>query len=777
VVIRDRSIARTPPQRRLRRRFNRPAAKHDPIAALRQRARALLWLEILAQATAPAAFCLLAYFAAALFGLATPWLFAALLLLAAAALAYGVLKLRAPTAPSIDRRIEAASGLKHRPFAALDDEPEDKNPITLALWRAHQQRSLAALQNAKIGPPAPAAAARDPYALRALLTLLLLSGLMIAGPAKIPARLAGSFWLPSWRFAGPSVTAWLTPPDYTGQPPQILDPGETITALAGASLTVITNGPTTAPQISLAGAALASTTLSATSHRADARIEKSGALLVGPWWHRLGDWRINVTPPAAPLLTCKTLTLTGGNTLRLTWTVTDPYGLKNLTIALIPAGYPAALPQDFSLNPATGDAAATIDLTNAAVFLVPESLRLTATNQAGMTATAAWPAKITATGLSLTDPTAFALNFRRRQLALTPAAYQPQAAAMLSLADAPKSRISAAADVKLAALATALAIQDLSPRDAVSRLLPLIREIEAGPDYKPQQNLLAANQALTAALQRALAGQKLDAAALQKLIQAVQQALAQHLAALAPTPPAGQPPSPALDTSALARMAQKIAADEAAGRTQQAAQELQQLQKLLSQLANAKPMTAAQMAQAQAAAQAASALSQITQGEANLLNQTAQGAGTPAAQAALQKQLAAAAAALASANLHLPGLGDAGAAMQGAKGALSQQDIKSAEASENAAIAGLQQAAAALAAAQSGNFGVGQPQPGGDAGDSQNSVNGGPDDDSTPLDLSTAPNPARAIEQQIIQQDSAPNLPPPTHSYYNRLLQGGGAGQ
>jgi len=748
----------------------------DSIAALRQRAKTLLWLEILVHATAPAAFCILAYFAAALFGLATPWLFTALLLLAAAALAYGAAKLRAPTAQKIDGRIESASGLKHRPFAALDDEPADPNPIAMALWRAHQQRSLAALQGARIGLPAPAAATRDPFSLRALLSLLVLCGLVIAGPGNIPARLSGAVWLPSWPFAGPSVTAWLTPPAFTGQPPQILAPGQTVTALAGASLTIITNGPASAPPILLAGIKIPDNPLSPTSHRADATVQTSGALLVGPWWHRLAAWRITIVPPAAPTLTLKSLILTNGNLLRVAWTVTDPYGLKTLTAAITPSGHPAALPQTFSLPSATATAA-TIDLTTAPIFLVPETLRLTATNAAGITATAAWPQNFTATGLALTDPTAFALNFHRRQLALAPPEFQPEAAAMLALAAAPKSRITAAADVKLAALATALSIQVLSTPDAVSHLLPLIQEIDAGPDYEPQQNLLAANQALTAALQRALAGQKLDSGALQKLIQAMQQALAQHLGALQPAPQAGQPPPPAMDTSALTRMAQKIAADEAAGRTQQAAQELRQLQKILSQLAHAKPMTAAQMAQAQAAAQAASALSQITQGEANLLNQTSQGAGTQAAQSALQQQLAAAAAALAGANLHLPGLGDAGAAMQGANTALSQQDTRNAESNENAAIAGLQKAQAALAAAQSGNFGVGQPQPGGDSGSGQDSVNGGPDDDSTPLDLSTAPNPARAIEQQIIQQDSAPNLPPPTHSYYHSLLQSGGAGQ
>jgi hypothetical protein len=34
-------------------------------------------------------------------------------------------------------------------------------------------------------------------------------------------------------------------------------------------------------------------------------------------------------------------------------------------------------------------------------------------------------------------------------------------------------------------------------------------------------------------------------------------------------------------------------------------------------------------------------------------------------------------------------------------------------------------------------------------------------------------NPARVIQQQIIQDDSDPALPPPVHDYYHRLLQQG----
>jgi hypothetical protein len=740
------------------------------VAALRRRAAWLIWVEALAQAVAPSVFLLLAYVAAALFGFANPWLFAVLLGLAVISLVIGAVKLRPPTRDAIDRRIEAASGFRHRPLAALDDQPEDDSPVAAQLWSAHRRRVLESLAAARIGPPAPAAAMRDPWALRALLALLLLSGLIIAGPA-IPGRLVGAFLLPAWPFAGPVVTAWITPPDYAGQPPLLLQPGQVVSALAGAKLTIIVDGPRGAPRIVLAGTRLGSIRLGDSSHRADATLQSSGALLVGPWWHRLARWQVNIMPPGAPVITFTGLDITQGNHFRLHWHVTDPYGLQSVTATLAPVGHPNALTQSFHMATNTGDAAGSLDLTTSPFHLLQNTLTLTAENVAGKTASAGWNVPVTFPGLGEQTAAGLVLDNLRQQIAIDPLNIRLVAGAMQRLSQAPPSHISAAADIKLAVLTCAIWLRETGPRPAVDRMLALIQEIEAGPDYAPAQALAAANQALEAALRRGLDGQKIGDAVLQRLLAAMHEALASHLAA---TRQDGAPPNgaPGMDMSTLDRMAEKIAADEAAGRNAQAAQELRQLQAMLNQLASAKPMTAQQMAQSAAAQEAAQAIAQMTQEEADLLDHTSHGDYRPDDQGGLQNQLTDTQKNLAKTGLTVPGLGDAGSAMAGAKDALLRQNGGQAETQENAAIQALQKAAAALAAAQRSNFGIGQGQPG-IAGQDQDGPNGGPDEQTVPLNLGNSANPARMIEQQIINQDSSPAVPATTHSYYHRLLQDG----
>lgn len=770
--VRNHSLTRSTPFSRWRARQARLPPR-DPIARLRIRAARLLWAEYAGQAVAPALFLLAAYFAAVLFGFANAWAFAAICVLAALALIFNLIRLPRPRKTAIDERIEAASGLKHRPLATLEDEPEDDNPIALAIWAAHRKRTLATLAHARIGAPAPAAAFRDPWSLRGLLLLLLLGGVFVAGPA-IPTRLTGAFALPSWPFAGPTVTAWLTPPAYTGQPPQILQPGAPITALVGSKLAVITDGPATAPAIRLAGTAILSAPLSDTSHRADATVQNSGALLIGPWWHRLARWQIDAVPPGAPAITLGAIDITQTNHVKLHWQITDAYGLQSVTATIAPTGFPRALAQTFTLSANTGATSALLDLSTSPFHDLPIDITLAAINTANRTATATWADHPKLPGLTLTDATARALDQLRQTLATDTGTIRIVATKMQKFSQSPPSHITAAADVKLAVLTCAIWLSETGARPAVDRMLALIEETQAGLGYDSQKTLDAANQALTAALQRGLNGQMPDAATLRKLLQAMQDALSQHLAAMQPsgTPPPG---AQQLDMSALDKMADKIVADEAAGRNEQAAQELQQLQNILNALAAAKPMTAAQMKAAVAAAEAAQAISQITQGEADLLNKTHQGLAQPGDQATLQTELRSTQQGLAKAGLGATGLGQAGSAMSAAQHALQNQNGQTAEAQENAAIKALQKAAAALAASRQEDFGIGQSPPG-ISNTNQSGPEGGPDDQSTPLPVNNAANPARIIEQQIIDQDAAPSVPTATHLYYRRLLQDG-AGQ
>jgi hypothetical protein len=730
---------------------------------LRARAACVLWAELLLRAALAPAALVLAYLVLALFGLGNGWVFLVVLLAALGGLAWEARRIVPPSRAAVDRRIEAASGLRHQPLAALADAPATGGELAAEIWRLHQARMAAALTGARAGWPAPLAAARDPVCLRALLLLLLATGLVVAGP-DAPARLGAALALPAWPFAGPVLNVWVTPPAYTGQAPQMLSPGQNVTTLAGAKLTVILDG--SADDVRLAGAVLPATDLGPQSRRVDAVIHASGRLVIGPWWLHLAQWRITVVQPSSPRIALLPVTA-GQSDLRLNWNGSDAYGLAVLSASIQPPGFPQALPETAALPAKTGPGAARLAVADSPFAGMQAGVTLHAQNLAGLGAASATQTVMMPPAL-YKDPTALALSVLRRNLALVPGRAPAVAARMMQLAQGPPSAISYAADLQLAMLATALGLHATTPQGAVTRMLALIKQIEAGPDYGPAQALAQANQALLAAL----AHGPPDADTLNKLLAAMQQALAQHLGAIAPAPSGG--PLRRFDPSALNRLAAKIAADEQAGRTAQAQAELRQLQSMLQALQNARPMSAAQAAQAQAASQAAQGLSQLMQNEASLLNQTGQGSATPQQQGALQQTLNSLRGALAKAGLpDLPGLGQAGQAMKAAHGALSRQDSAAAQTAEIQALQGLQKAAAALQNAMQQEMEIGQ---GGQAPSQTpqgSDPNGIGDDYSLPgLNLPSS-NPANAIQQQIIHDDANPGLPPATHEYLRRLLDTG----
>jgi hypothetical protein len=744
------------------------ARNHPNLVSLRRRAKTLLWLEALALAIAPALAVFVCYILAALIGLGNPYLFAAILLLTAGLLVWGFWHLHRPTAAAIDRRIESASHLPHRPLADLTDSPENDDPIALEIWQAHQARITQTIATAKTGWPNLNAAARDKLALRALLMLALLSGFVIAGTSGA-TRIKSAFDLPPWPWAGPHITAWVTPPAYTGAPPHILTPGEAYTTLTGAKLTILTDGPTTQPAIHLGHDPITITPLSDTSHRADATITASAALTIGPWWHRLARWNITATPPAAPDIHVTEAAIQHGNIIKIRWHAADPYGLQNVSLSFTPVGHPNALTLSFPLTTHTGNNAILVDVTRSPFSGAPVTLKIAATNLAGATAADSPAETFTTPGLQLHDKTAQALIINRRNIASEPATAQAIATNLKPISTDPPSQITAGADIQIASLATTIRLGATTVPDVVNRLLALAMECEAGPDYNAARQLADSNTALTQALAQGLNGHPPSADTLAKLLAAMHDAANAHIAALQSA--AGQPSGPGqqIDLSALDKLAQQIAADEAAGNLQKAAQELQQLQQTLAGLQNAQPMTPAELAQAKAAAAAAQAIAQMTQQQANLLDQTNAGTAKPADQSALQQQLQATQKSLANAGLQIPGLSPAGTAMQSATKSLTNHAPQQAATAQANAIKNLQSAAAALAKAAKRQLAI---SPGNQPG-SQSAgpgITGLPDEQPDPNLTTTHPNPAAAIQQQIIKQDSQPELPTTTHQYYHNLL-------
>jgi uncharacterized protein (TIGR02302 family) len=150
-----------------------------------------------------------------------------------------LLLLRLPSAYDGLRRLDRASGLPHRPATAVADEiaAGRDDSVSTALWQAHLERSLRAARELRAGWPTPRVAWRDPFALRALVLVLVIATFFAAGSER-GKRIAAAFdWQGVVTPANFRLDAWVSPPSYTGRPPVILPgvhPGERAQASAGA---------------------------------------------------------------------------------------------------------------------------------------------------------------------------------------------------------------------------------------------------------------------------------------------------------------------------------------------------------------------------------------------------------------------------------------------------------------------------------------------------------------------------------------------------------------
>jgi len=146
----------------------------------------------------------------ALFGLAT---LAALLPL---------VRFRWPTREEGLSRLDRGAGIRHRPATTLSDTLTSQDQFARALWQAQRERTLASIKRIRAGLPHPKLSLHDPWALRALVIVMLVATYIAAGDER-GFRIASAFdWNGIMAPANIRVDAWVTPPNYTGKPPIIL---------------------------------------------------------------------------------------------------------------------------------------------------------------------------------------------------------------------------------------------------------------------------------------------------------------------------------------------------------------------------------------------------------------------------------------------------------------------------------------------------------------------------------------------------------------------------
>jgi uncharacterized protein (TIGR02302 family) len=327
-------------------------------ARLRLAAVALAW-ERLWPALAPALAVIAVFAVLALFDLPSRlpgW--AHLILLFAFAAAFvallydGVRGFRLPRLGAARRRIERESGLSHRPLAALDDTIASggDDAESLALWQAHRARMAQAARGLRVGWPKAGFARRDPWALRALLVLLLVLAAIDAGPDwadrighSLTPNLAGGP-------AGPaaSLDIWVTPPDYTGLPPQLLPVGTIKTPVpvpTGSVLLAQVHGEGQVPRLFRPGRETDFDRIDESNFKAQATLAKSGKVAVWQGGSVLGSWTVAIVPDLPPTIAMIGLPRqTEHGALRLEYNAADDYGVESVRASMILVDNPAAPP-------------------------------------------------------------------------------------------------------------------------------------------------------------------------------------------------------------------------------------------------------------------------------------------------------------------------------------------------------------------------------------------------------------------------------------------------
>ncbi|MGC9269667.1 DUF4175 family protein [Acidiphilium sp.] len=714
----------------------------------------------------------------------------AALLALIAALARARHQFSPPEPAAIDRRIERDSRLRHRPIAGFEDVPALITPLGNPLWQAHRNRIDAVLSTARVGRPAPDFAAHDPLALRALLVLALIASWIAAG-GSAGSRLAASLSLPRLFGAGGArVQGWITPPRWTGEAPRLITPGaKVVHALTGSSLSLIVTGAgDQAPRAMIAGHALRFAAIARGSYRTTLALTAPATITIGPFWHRIARYHLVIGAPTPPQIgfTTPPYPDPDGKRTNFSWRATSPYGLTHLVLQFRPLLALGAKPDAASVPlGAAPHGDALLDLLASPYAGMPVAANLRATNKAGQTGTSGM-ASVTLPAPILHNRTAQAIEAIRRRLALTPQDRPALAAALGAIARTPPGPITPATQRDLAAFAREFAAGSPKARDPEAKLWTLVQRAEQGAAFRAAQQLAAARHALEAALNKALAGTSPSAVQLQKLLAELDAASQAHLSAQGQKAPTSAQLS---QMSAISQLAQQIADEAAAGDTAQAQRDLAKLHAMLRQLQNAKAMSAAQRAKQQAVQQAEGSLSKLMRQESRLMDRTAQQdtpapmgnqAGQPPSpesqelaqqQRSLEQQLQQATQAMAQAGLPPSSrIGEGQRAMHSAATRLQMGDEPGAVPAERAAIAALQQAEGALQAMQTGHGSGGGPSGLGQRASGGHGEYGNQSRGVISLGRAGARSDARTIQNELIRRDAEPNLAPPAHDYYRRLL-------
>lgn len=287
---------------------------------------------------------LIASWSGAIGALSPVWKAVALLVLVLGsliALVRGLRLWRSPTREEAARALDRSSEM--RPLASLSDRPASEAEGSRALWQAHRERLLEAVRKLRLPSTAQDWRRVDPLSLRYVLPALVLLSGFFAGRDALP-RLQAAVSPDLGALFGADqlvVTAWVTPPDHTGQPPVYLsEERRDISVPAGSKLTVRVIAPGR-PQVRLRPMeGRRALTLPVTRQDDGAweslhTLAADGVLEIAFWGPRQ-SWTFKVTPDTPPTARfVEDPKLTPNDRVGFTWIASDDFGVETLWLELV----------------------------------------------------------------------------------------------------------------------------------------------------------------------------------------------------------------------------------------------------------------------------------------------------------------------------------------------------------------------------------------------------------------------------------------------------------
>jgi uncharacterized protein (TIGR02302 family) len=520
----------------------------------------------------------------------------------------GLRRVALPSQAAADRRLEADSGLSHRPLAVLSDRPARADADGMALWQAHVARAVALLDRLRVGVPRPGLARRDPRALRAALVVSLAACVVIAGsdaPNRVAVSLLPNFAVPALS-APPELRAWITPPGYTGLPPVFLRTDvRAVSVPAGSHLTVSLTGVTGAATLSFGSETEAFRPLDLGSLQADRDLAAGGALTILRGTETIGRWDLTVIADRPPVVawTAAPGRVAAGQETRLPWKAEDDYGVVSLQAEMRLEARPDAPPLVVSI-PLPGGSTKTAKGTN--------QQDLTAHPWAGLPVIATLAGRDSPGQIGFSNPESFVLPERpfhnviakvlvevRKGLSLHPDDRGDGLEALDTLLQQPDVfGDDLGAFLNLSAIYYKL-VRDRAPAaipEAQDRLWLLALHMEEGQTEPTARALEDARQAAKDALDALVKEPNQENRdALDERLKELQQAIDRHMQALMeealrkgesmPVDPDSRP----ITQQDLERLADRAREAAREGHTSDAQRRMAELERMLDQLRNAKP--------------------------------------------------------------------------------------------------------------------------------------------------------------------------------------------